>query len=86
MRSFDQLRESLLQTDDEFRQLAAQHQELDSRLSELSRQVYRSNSEELERGTLKKRKLYLKDQMESVLRRHRELTEANPLPALQQRG
>ena len=86
MRTFEQLRESLLQTDDEFRELAAQHQQLDSRLSQLSRQIYRSNPEELEEATLKKLKLHLKDQMESVLRRHRELTEADPLPALQQRG
>ena len=86
MRSFDQLRENLLQTDDEFRQLAAEHQDLDSRLSHLSSQIYRSNSEELEKATLKKRKLNIKDQMESLLRRQRELTELEPLAALQQRG
>lgn len=81
--STDQLRESLLRTDEEFRHLSEQHQELDSRISELSRQLYRSDTEEIEEGTLKKRKLHVKDQMERVLRRRRELAEQGQSPSLQ---
>ncbi len=81
--STDQLRESLLRTDEEFRHLSEQHQELDSRVSALSRQLYRSDTEGLEEATLKKRKLYVKDQMERMLRRRRELTEKGPSPSLQ---
>ena len=69
MTGLQQLRETLLQTDEEFRRLAAQHRELDSRLAELSRQLYRTNQEEREKAVLKKRKLQLKDRMEEILRR-----------------
>ena len=53
----DQLRGSLVQTDEDFRHLFEQHQELETRLAELSRQLYPSASEETERVTVKKRKL-----------------------------
>ena len=69
MTSSQQLRENLLQTDEEFRQLAKQHHQLDTRLSELSHQLYRTGNEELEKATLKKRKLQLKDRMEDIVRR-----------------
>ena len=72
MTSSQQRREKLLQTDEEFRQLAEQHHELDIRLSELSRQLYRTTREELEKATLKKRKLQLKDRMENIVRSRRE--------------
>lgn len=82
----DPLRENLLEQDIEFRQLSIQHQKLDSRIEELSRQLYRSKTEELEEATLKKRRLHLKDQMEMMLRRHRTLSEGHTAPALQPRG
>jgi uncharacterized protein YdcH (DUF465 family) len=83
MRSSDPLRESLLGQDEEFRQLSVQHEELDDPIDELSRQPYRTNTEELEEATLKKRKLQLKDQMETMIRRHRELSNSHAVPALQ---
>ena len=58
----------LLQSNDDYRQLAARHHELDTRLHELSEKHYLSAAEELEEHTLKKRKLALKDQMEEMLR------------------
>ncbi len=66
-----ELKELLLKTDEEFRQLATQHHELDDRLHELSNKAYLSEPEQVEETTLKKRKLYLKDRMEDILRRHR---------------
>ncbi len=66
-----ELKELLLKTDEEFRQLAHQHHELDDRLHELSGKAYLSDPEQLEEVTLKKRKLHLKDRMEDILRRHR---------------
>ena len=66
------LRELLLQTDEEFHQLAAKHHELEDRLHELSSKHYLSGSEELEKVALKKRKLQLKDRMEDILRQHRQ--------------
>lgn len=67
-----ELKELLLKTDEEFRQLATQHHELDGRLHELSCKAYLSEPEQVEEVTLKKRKLQLKDRMESILRRYRD--------------
>jgi len=65
------LKELLLQTDEEFHNLAAKHHELEGRLHELVLKPYLSEPEQLEEVTLKKRKLMLKDRMEDIIRRHR---------------
>jgi len=65
------LKAMLLQTDAEFHQLATQHHELDDRLHELTLKPYLSEPEQVEEVTLKKRKLALKDRMETILRQHR---------------
>ena len=61
------LKEVLLQTDEEFHDLAAKHHELEDRLHELTAKHYLSEPEQLEEVTLKKRKLQLKDRMEDIL-------------------
>ena len=58
----------LLQNDDKYRQLAQEHHQLDHRLHELTEKPYLSTSEQLEKVTLKKRKLALKDRMEGIAR------------------
>jgi uncharacterized protein YdcH (DUF465 family) len=58
----------LLQSDNNFRQLAEQHHRLDDRLHQLTERHYLSESEQLEEATLKKRKLALKDRMEEMAR------------------
>src|SRR3974390_781450 len=63
------LKELLLQTDEEFNHLAAKHNELEDRLNQLTSKHYLSEPEQLEEVTLKKRKLQLKDRMEDILRR-----------------
>ena len=68
---FEELRRQLLQTDDEYRQLATQHHDLDEKLHDLTARNYLSEPEQLEEVVLKKRKLQLKDQMEIIIRRHR---------------
>jgi uncharacterized protein YdcH (DUF465 family) len=67
-----QLRELLLQSDQEFRELALKHHELDDRLHDLSTRAFLSETEQVEEVQLKKKKLQLKDKMEDILRRHRE--------------
>jgi uncharacterized protein YdcH (DUF465 family) len=67
---FEELKRKLLQTDEEFRQLATQHHDLDEKIHSLASRHYLSEPEQLEETTLKKRKLQLKDQMEMILRRH----------------
>jgi hypothetical protein len=79
----EELKELLLRTDDEFRQLAIKHSELESRLHDLASKHYLSEPEQLEEVTLKKRKLALKDRMEHILRRTRARGQesAPPLPS-----
>lgn len=64
-----ELRETLINTDEEFRALSAKHHELDERLHELAVKSYLPEAEQVEEITLKKRKLQLKDRMEDILRR-----------------
>lgn len=66
-----QLRELLLQSDQEFRELALKHHELDDRLHELSARPFLSDTEQIEEVHLKKKKLQLKDKMEDMLRSRR---------------
>jgi uncharacterized protein YdcH (DUF465 family) len=61
----------LLQSDDNYRQLASRHHELDNRLHELSEKHYLTATEQVEEVTLKKRKLACKDQMEAIARHFR---------------
>jgi len=72
----------LLETNDEYRQLATKHHELDDRLHELSSKHYLSDTEQLEEVTLKKRKLHLKDRMEDMVRTHRTSSPSNGLGAI----
>jgi uncharacterized protein YdcH (DUF465 family) len=65
------LKEHLLQTDEEFNQLAAKHHELENRLHQLTAKHYLSEPEQVEEVNLKKRKLQLKDRMEHILRQRR---------------
>ena len=60
----------LLQSDEQFRQLVEQHHDLDHRLHQLTDKHYLSETEQIEEVTLKKRKLALKDQMESIVREY----------------
>jgi uncharacterized protein YdcH (DUF465 family) len=60
----------LLASDPQFRTLAEQHHQLDDRLHQLIEKHYLSATEQIEETNLKKKKLALKDQMESILREY----------------
>ena len=77
------LKPLLLETDEEFRQLATKHHELEERLHELTNKHYLSDPEQVEEVTLKKRKLQLKDRMEAIVRRYRDRPPLQS-PSLQQ--
>ena len=64
----EEMNKQLLQSNVEFRQLALQHHDLDERIHTLATRSYLSEPEQLEEVTLKKRKLQLKDQMETIVR------------------
>ena len=63
-----ELKDLLLHGNDDYRQLAERHHQLDDRLHELLEKHYLSANEQLEEVTLKKRKLALKDQMAQMAR------------------
>ena len=65
-----ELRERLLQTDHEYRDLAARHHDLDERLHELATRHFLTEPEQLEEAQIKKQKLRLKDRMEDIVRHH----------------
>lgn len=70
------LKQQLITNDEKFAALAHEHREYEKRLSELAALHYPNADEQLEESTLKKKKLYLKDQMESILRRYKEQQHA----------
>ena len=68
--NMDSLKEQLMTSDPEFRELAREHSRYEERLSELSALTYPSDEEQLEEITLKKKKLAIKDQMHSIMLQH----------------
>ena len=67
MSKADSLKEELMASNPEFREMAREHGKYEQRLSELSALSYPSDEEQLEEVTLKKKKLALKDQMYSLM-------------------
>jgi len=63
----EEARARLMQTNEEFRNLAAQHSDYDRRIEELASRRFLSPEEQSEEARLKKMKLQLKDQMEHLV-------------------
>ena len=64
-------KDQLLTSNDEFRKLVQEHTQYSQRLDSLTQKRYLSEDEKLEEVRLKKLKLRLKDQMESIEREFR---------------
>ena len=63
----DTVKEQLMTSNPEFRELVREHGRYEERLSELSALAYPSDEEQLEETTLKKKKLAIKDQIYSLM-------------------
>ena len=74
--SDDPVRAGLLENHDEFRQLVSEHHRLDEHIRRLSALPYLSDQQRFEEVALKKRKLALKDRIESIVRQH--VTASSP--------
>ena len=61
------IREHLLQSNDEFRKLAREHSTYDEKLSRLLNRSFLSQEEQLEKVNLKKLKLRAKDRMQQMI-------------------
>ncbi len=58
-------------SNDEYRRLVQEHQEYEIRLSALSEKAVLNEDEEVEERLLKKKKLHIKDRLESLAREAR---------------
>ena len=64
------VKDYLIENDQEFRQLAQMHQSYETQLSELRGKSYLSDQEQVEATVLKKKKLALKDHMQILIHQH----------------
>ena len=61
------LKDYLISHDEKYRELVSEHRKYEARLSELSGLPHPNEEEQLEETILKKKKLFLKDQMEAIV-------------------
>jgi uncharacterized protein YdcH (DUF465 family) len=67
MSASDAVRDELLKSNPQFRELVHQHQSYEQRLTELSGLTYPNDDEQLEESTLKKKKLMIKDEIYAMM-------------------
>ena len=72
------IKEQLLQSNDEFRRLSEKHHQFDEQLEKLVHKAHLSEEERVEEVKLKKLKLQVKDQMEVIIQKYRQQT-AKPM-------
>jgi len=68
-------RDHLLASDEQFRKLAMEHSQYAKRLESLTQKRYLTEDEKMEEVRLKKLKLRLKDQMESLEQQYRQVVQ-----------
>ncbi|MBS3818491.1 DUF465 domain-containing protein [bacterium] len=66
------LKEFLLEENEDFKKTYRQHQQYEKRLEQLKKKSYLTEKERLEEKELKKKKLALKDKMYSLMREYRK--------------
>lgn len=66
----EEVKEILLKENQDFRELAQQHQNFEKRLSELAELNYPSEEEILEETALKRKKLAVKDEMYTMMNQY----------------
>jgi uncharacterized protein YdcH (DUF465 family) len=67
------IRQSLLARDPEFRNLVEEHSRCESQLEQIVKSFYLSSEDLIQEAELKKLKLRLKDRMELILARHQQM-------------
>ena len=68
LRLVDDVKTSLLRSDEAFRQLVSEHHDLDEKIHYLSSLSRLTDQQHFEAASLKKRKLALKDRIEAMVR------------------
>ena len=67
----EEIKEHLMSESPEFRRLVDEHHQHEAKLGELLNLHHMTDQDRLEEVTLKKRKLFLKDQMNSMIQKFR---------------
>ncbi len=67
-----EIKEQLLQSNEEFRRLSQKHSHYDEQLEKLLHKTYLSEDEKIEEVNLKKKKLHVKDQMAMMIQKYRQ--------------
>lgn len=70
MPTADDIRQSLLEEDPEYRRLAEEHFRCEVQLEQIHEEPYINSEDLIQESVLKKLKLHLKDQMQMILERH----------------
>jgi uncharacterized protein YdcH (DUF465 family) len=70
-RALEEIKAHLMATNEDFRQLAARHADLERQLDAIEAKPHVTPDDELEEQRLKKQKLRLKDQMNELMSRYR---------------
>ncbi len=73
MTKFEKIKEILLVENEEFREIARKHRELDEEIEKLTKKRYLTSEEELKEAELKKQKLMLKDKMLKFIEEYRKM-------------
>jgi len=64
-------KEYLIKNNPRFRELAAEHQRFERKLSELTEKPFLTTAEQIEETVIKKKKLALKDQMQILIQQQK---------------
>jgi len=67
----EEIKEHLMSANPEFRRLVDEHKQYEGRLEELQNRHHMTDQDHLEEIQLKKKKLHLKDQMNSLIQKAR---------------
>ncbi len=68
----EEIKEHLMSANPEFRRLADEHRQYESKLDELMVRPHVTEHDHLEEITLKKKKLHIKDEMNSIIQKFRD--------------
>jgi uncharacterized protein len=71
VKTTDELKAHLMETNEQFRLLVQQHSDYSKRLDELEAHPHLTSEDQVEEVKLKKIKLRLKDQMQEMMNRYR---------------
>jgi uncharacterized protein len=68
----EEIKDHLISSNPEFRRLVEEHRQHEAKLLEITNRAHMTEHDHLEELTIKKKKLQLKDQMNSIMKKYRD--------------